>query len=365
VFRPGGVAKGNVYTDWATLVADAVQVQGRKTIQFDDSVVSPVVIPAGVWDMDQTEWFAFYRTNGTLAPTTIVRQVQIADGASFTNLRKIGGDLSVVNLNNTNAPIVIGPLVGASGVAIFEAGSGFTGDFPFLTNLGTAPFFDCTALSAGQIFAIRGGTQISGTSPAIQFGASPGIMVFTEFEMRVNSGMVAGTNPAATIRLFLGMSGFNRQNTWAGSIVRGSPNTVLGSLTGGTPYVRTMLFPAAQNQMSAPPSAVAFTPATGLGMNVTLRFNAAAGVIAQTLPLIRAAAPPIGSTNATAGVLDSTGMIVIVKEFSGVNGVSVTPDGTVPDTIEGGAGAIVVPPGGSRIFQSDGVSDWRVIAGYL
>jgi len=364
VFRPGSVAPG-VYGDWASLYADLVLVQGFKTIQFDDSIVTPCVIPAGVWDMAQTEWFAFNKTQGSAA--SLFSAVTISDGASFTNLRKIGGDISVTNLNSVNAPIVIGPYGAGQTRAIFEIGAGLQSDFPLINNNGAAPFFDCTALLAGQEFLIRGGCQISGTSPAVQFGASPGRMNLTLFEARINAGMIAGTNLAATLAVFLGMSPLTRQSAWAGSILRGQGNSNYQSLlpsVGATPFVRTLMFPAPVNQLTAPPSAVALTLVTGLGHNTTLRLTATAGAIVQPLPLIRAAAPAIGSTIATSGVLNSEGMITVVRDFGvGPTQVSLTP--AAGETIEGGAGPLLVPVGGSRILQSDGISDWRVIAGYL
>ena len=39
VFRPGGVQSGNVFTDWTTLVDALATIEGRKIIEFDDSIV--------------------------------------------------------------------------------------------------------------------------------------------------------------------------------------------------------------------------------------------------------------------------------------------------------------------------------------
>ena len=47
VFRPGGVQQDNVFTNWETLVDAMKTVEGRKILEFDDSLVSPCVIPRG------------------------------------------------------------------------------------------------------------------------------------------------------------------------------------------------------------------------------------------------------------------------------------------------------------------------------
>jgi hypothetical protein len=51
VFRPGGVAGGNVYTTWASMMADLAQFQGPKDIYVDDSLAAAHVT-AGAWNLD-------------------------------------------------------------------------------------------------------------------------------------------------------------------------------------------------------------------------------------------------------------------------------------------------------------------------
>src|SRR5260370_8479478 len=52
VFRPGGVATGNVYTDWLTMMADVVVQQGPKWIEIDPSIAGSCHVPAGTWNVD-------------------------------------------------------------------------------------------------------------------------------------------------------------------------------------------------------------------------------------------------------------------------------------------------------------------------
>lgn len=365
VFRPGGVADGNVYTDWAALVAAAQQIRGYKTIQFDDSIVSPCVIPAGAWNMAECEWTGFLLG---ASPNTV--QISLADGATFINLRKVGGDLTITNNNTLTAPVTIAP-AGGGFASIFEFGAGTTGDYPSINNVGAAPFFDCSGLLVGQRFLIRMQGSISGSTPAVELGASPGNVSFALFDSaRVHAGMVNGGVPGSSqIGVFLVGSGaqFCRQPTFNGTISYGRPSGGAFDFA-QTPWPRMWAFPASVDQAPTAPSAIAFTSATGLGMNACLRLDtgAIAGpALPQPLPIIRAAAPAVGSFAITPGVLDSTGLIVIIKNEAGVNNISVTPDLTTPDTIDGGAGPVVIPPGGSRTFLSDGVSNWSIVGGYL
>lgn len=346
-----------MFSDWAPLVQAMAFTPGYKVLQFDNTAQSPCVIPAGTWDMTQVEW------NGFVAPNSPFATVAISIGGApsggdvvFTNLRKVGGDIGVLNLNTTVAPVTI-PETGAN----FEWGSGPMGDFPTLTNTGPAPFFDLSAMTPGTIFLIRLQGALQGTVRAIEFGAGAGVIWLTLSDTtRVAAGMIAGTNPAASINIFaVGNSGqVNRQAAFAGSLTYGTPAAFVGQVA----WLRTWMFPAPINQAAAVPSTIAFTTGTGLGMNVTLRLNTTAGNIAQVLPVIRAAVP-IGSLATVAGSLESTGLIVVIKNQLGGNAVNVTPAGG--ETIEGGGGPAAVPAGGARIFMSDGISNWIIVGGYL
>lgn len=357
VFRPGGVAVDNVFTDWATLVAEMATVQGVKILQFDDSISTPCIIPAGTWDMKNVEWTGFLKTTVPSANAISLGGAPSGGDVILPNLLSMGGAINpIVNLNTVSAPIVLP----AQAITAMEIGEGFTGDFPQISNTGPAPFFDLSALGAGQVFLLRMQGSISGAAAAIQMGNSPGTFQISLYDSaRIQAGMVAGTNAAALFNIFyFGVSGqIGRMSAFAGTFNFGRPD----SFTGGAGWARFWMFPAAANQVNPAPSAVAFTTSTGLGMSTCLRFNTTAGDIAQTLPLIRAAAPAIGSFSTTPGVLESTGLMVIIKNETGANNVNVSPNGTTPDTIDGGAGAVAVPAGGSRMFISNGVSNWSVV----
>jgi len=355
VFRPGGATGGNVFSDWAPLVQAMSLNPGYKTLQFDDSVQTPCVVPAGTWDMTQVEWFGYVGPNAPGAAVAVsIGGAPSGGDVILPNLRKIGGEINVTNNNTVSAPVVV-PATGCN----FELGLGPAGDYPGIINSGAAPFFDCSALGAGQIFLLRLQGALSGTVRAIEMGNSAGVCRLTVNDTsRVAAGMVAGSNAGARLDIFYASGQVNRMAAFSGTITYGAQST----FTGQNPFLRLWSFPASANQAAAAPSTVAFTTGTGLGFSTCLRFDTTAGNIAQTLPQIRANVA-IGSIAVTAGALESTGMFIVIKNQLGANAVNLSPAGG--ETIEGGAGPLAVPAGGSRILMSDGISNWIVIGGYL
>jgi hypothetical protein len=96
VFRPGGVAGENVVVTWADALARLALLQGQRILQFDDSVVTPIVIPVGgPYDMTGVTW--------STVPDRIV-EVRIPEGASFTHLRSFL-DRIHVRFTGTTPPI--------------------------------------------------------------------------------------------------------------------------------------------------------------------------------------------------------------------------------------------------------------------
>jgi hypothetical protein len=386
--------------------------------------------------MTDVEWTGFPNPVGQGPQLIQLGGVASGGDVILFNLRKIGGEVQITNLNTAIAANTIPP----GNATSFEFGAGITGDFPMLVNTGPAPFWDCQALPAGNQFTLRQNGSVLGTTRAIEFGASPGEMQLNLMNIsNYNANLLAGTNPAAVLTVQIPLnSAFCRQSSWAGSIVLGARSRL-----------RQYTLPIPLNQQPVLPSTVAYVTATGLDTGTTMPLNATAGVIAQRLPLIRAATPAVGANQQVAGVRDSMGMMVIVKETSGINGVNVTGslDGTaaavvtggigagdsitagapvtlvdtagvftaamngriiqirnspnpgnngaftltfvnattiqytnpaavneagptattwiIGDTIDYGAGPAVVPAGGSRIFVSDGISNWFLVGGLL
>jgi hypothetical protein len=360
VFRPGGTAGGNVYTTWASALAALALVNGKKTLQFDDSITSPIVLPTGSFDMTDTEWI------GARPPNDSSVQVTISDGTSLPNLYQLGSDLTITNLNATTAPVVIP--AGAS--VTIEIGFSPSGAYTQLVNNGAAPFFDCSAGGAGFFAFFRVQGRFSGTSPMVSFGAAAptsalgnaGIILLDNAQ--IYSNMFAGTNGAQMLTLlYAGTTatfGNIASSVFAGTVVQPKPNGGFGS----PGFERQWLIPAPPTVPSIAPLAVV----DGLGMGTLLRFNTTAAAIAQTLPKIKSASTtsgvnPASTPGITDGVLISTGIPVTVKNQVGANDVNVSP--TAGDTIEGSATPVAVPPGGSTTFVSDGQSNWIIIASYV
>jgi hypothetical protein len=96
IFRPGGVAAGNVYTTWATAFA-AVDATNGTTILYVDSSLATATVPAGTWNAD------FALTLKGYSPGDTIDSLFMADGAVIENLYKISG-LTVMPAAVTTVP---------------------------------------------------------------------------------------------------------------------------------------------------------------------------------------------------------------------------------------------------------------------
>ena len=349
VFRPGEPNPGgNVFADWATLCAALLTVEGYKTLQFDNSIVSPCVIPPGLWDMTDVEWTGL--TSAVLgAPNPVI--IDVVEGAQFVALLTIGGQIVINNRATVTPPNVI-----ASATTV-EFGFGPAGDNPNLVNIGTAPFWDASSMPNNNALIIRHSGGITGSNPAIQLGAGSGTRFVDGMGLvaLTAANMVVGSNPAAVVSVIYGgpSSSFCQQPNFLGVITQG-----VGS------WVRHTLRPAPP----APPSTVPLTP-PNLLMNATHLLNP--GIVAdlaQPLPLIRLAVPATGANQGVPGSLLSTG---IWATF--VNTINPTTPGAknvvltaaAGETINNGAlAAVIVPPGGAVTLLSNGVSTWWVTSSY-
>ena len=86
VFRPGGSASRNVYTDWVTLMAALALVYGPRIIEFDSSSsgTGRCDIPSGTWNLDGNTVL-----RGKHAP------VVLQDGAVLRNAHVLEGDMDL------------------------------------------------------------------------------------------------------------------------------------------------------------------------------------------------------------------------------------------------------------------------------
>lgn len=355
VFRPGGPADRNVYNDFHLLEAACALYEGYKTIQLDDTFVSPVVIPAkgagADWNFgtNQAELCAHIPFNG-LEVGNVPMRVTLADGCTFANLDQIGGYMLLLNLNTVKAPIV----AAANKGLLFTLGSGPQNNYPQIVNNGTVPFFDLTA--AGVFTLIRMQGTITGTHPAIDLGAGAGPVQFSIYDSaRVTANMVLGTNAAAVIRKFEfgNSSTFGQQPNFAGSIINGAPQTNFQE--GSSPVSRDWIVPASVNQLAIVPITA---PAT-IGAGSLVIYNTTAGNIAQTMPKIKNAAPATGGQGQTDGTNYIGGQILRIKNAIGANAVNVSP--AAGDTIDYTAGPIAIAAGQCFAFEADGINNWVIV----
>lgn len=95
VFRPGGVASGNVYTSWSNLMTALGSVEGPKVIELDASLDSNnrCDIPAGTWDLGGSTVLRGlpYPTGGATTPS----KVAVADGGVLRNALVLEGHMHI------------------------------------------------------------------------------------------------------------------------------------------------------------------------------------------------------------------------------------------------------------------------------
>jgi len=139
VFRPGGPSFLNVFNDWPLLISIMSCVEGRKMIEFDDSL-APCEIPAGQWPMKDVMWAGFGPRPGV--PRTVVH---ILSGAGFTNFRMIGGQITILNEVIEPFPSPVSDIANGDHVQIgLRDDCGNTQ----IVNQGDVPMFDLRSNSA-------------------------------------------------------------------------------------------------------------------------------------------------------------------------------------------------------------------------
>jgi hypothetical protein len=103
VFRPGGIQRDNVYTDWSTLVGKLNSVEGRKILEFDDSLSSPCLVPTGTWNMTDVMWAGFGPRAGTPRAHVVISDQ--GGPVVLVGLRMIGGQITLENRADNTSPI--------------------------------------------------------------------------------------------------------------------------------------------------------------------------------------------------------------------------------------------------------------------
>jgi len=360
VFRPGGVQKGNVFTNWADLVDAMSKIEGRKMLEFDDSIQTPCEIPAlppgrPSWDMTDVGWAGDGPRPGRPRP-----EVHILEGARFTNFRMIGGQVTIVNKATTTSPI-----------ADFQNGDhvqiGLRDDAgnAELINEGTAPLFHVEA--NGAVFFIQNCLfGVKSAYPLIRYvipagTPSPKALVLNLLGQNQTGKNVVEAGPGAPV-LFGALSsaaqvGAEQSLITKSGILRFGP-------VGRIQRQVLPLPPAAPAtaDLEPNPNEQFFTLP-----NVILRCDGRPPGFVQHLPKING-----GFTMGLMALVAvyTGGQEVIVAEVKGGGDLTVAPSGG--DTIDGWrpphGGAtppfteVKIAPHGSRTFVSDGVDNWITIS---
>jgi hypothetical protein len=109
ILRPGGVAGGNVYTTWASLVAAyAAGANQELDVVFDDSIVSPIVLPANTAN---APWVVPYDMNWVGKHLGTQTTVHLADGFNMTGP---GGMIGVNDIRNNLAVTALADSAGSN-----------------------------------------------------------------------------------------------------------------------------------------------------------------------------------------------------------------------------------------------------------
>src|SRR5262245_60673504 len=138
VFRPGGVPGGNVFTDFFALKNALAAAEGLKILEFDDSIVSPILLPAGTFPMHLVSWTGSAPRGGALHA-----RVTIPEGCLLPGLRMISGQVEGECTATATAPVADF----ATGARLLRLRRRLDDGGPFVFCTGPAPLSDAGGLA--------------------------------------------------------------------------------------------------------------------------------------------------------------------------------------------------------------------------
>ena len=303
VFRPQGIAHDNVFSDWQALVTAMSSVEGRKMLEFDDSLVPAAVrrceIPAGTWPMTDVTWAGFGPRPGVPRP-----RVDILSGAQLPGLRMIG-NVTVVG-------------------QVFDGNSVFF----FIQNC---------------IFGI-GSLNVPSTSPLIRFRGEKKVLALNLLGLNQTGPNVVRTEGTATV-LFGALS--------SAAQVAFDQTTIVNDhyVFGPQGRIQRHVLP----RPPAPPWKASEEVQKINKPNVLLRFDGT-NELTYELPSISEGFT-IGNTSVP---LYSGGQEVVIAEVAGGTKLKVRP--ASKDTIDGSPDDVRIGRRGSKTFISDGLDNWITIS---
>lgn len=190
VIRPGDPlgSHDNVFLTWEEAYAAIAPFRDRGTIQieFDDRFVSPVPIPAGVWDIEDLLL--------THAPVALYTEVEILDGCQFTpefiDVRIRGYGFKILCNRTTPGPAPFnnqGIVITGNNVRLMNT------DPAALPMIAGNPFFAAMVLSGEQQRGGLGDDPRLGTGPFVGI-AAPLVDIVGGFFFVAGGGGIIGNN---------------------------------------------------------------------------------------------------------------------------------------------------------------------------
>lgn len=326
IFRPGSGGIGPaVFDSWTALYAQLVADRaagggdGCFTIAFDDSIVSPCVVPPGAYNMTGVAWESYQ-----LIASGINVEVSIPEGATFTKLRLFNGTLLIL----------------------------FTGTTPPISDLATS-----------DILVLGGGVRTA------SFGAGPFVSatVVGQIVLSMDQGSVIGTgatpwlNIGSTTTVLLPMAGVFGElqpNTISGAVgsvlILGTGNPGIAQLSENQPAFLGTINPTNITKWRINP-----TPQPPSGPYTADQVLTDGNTLALVDPSGIAPTPVVITLPPVVGTQPNRGQIVIVKNVAATGSITVDTQGG--DTIDGAASVTTGIPYAAMMFASDGVSDWRQV----
>ena len=179
IFRPGEPdPKGNVYADWAQLVAAASLIDGQNLVYFDDSLAA-CVIPAGAWDFGSPSLF----WGNTQYPSGT--PLAIADGATLLNVTRFQN----LNITSNSTSFVIDVPAGTPTARPVYAFDGFTK----FTQVGVGGSFLRVASATVLNFTLLAASSVAANSKLIDTTvAGAQVVVSASATSNLGSDTIAG-----------------------------------------------------------------------------------------------------------------------------------------------------------------------------
>jgi hypothetical protein len=335
----------NVFTDWPSLITAMSGVEGRKILEFDDSLLPPKTgceIPLGTWPMKDVTWAGFGPRPGF--PRTTVR---ILSGAVFTNFRMIGGQITIVNQATGAVPSPVSDF----GPAPDHLQIGLRDDCgnTQLVNQGDVPMFD---LGINPAFFFVQNCLFGMPTPDVlhprplirHSGQSSKLTLNLLGQNQTGPNVVLSESGASVL---FGALSSSAQVAWDQTSITSNGGTYTFGPQG---RIQRLVIPR-------PPDPPATASQAFSTPNVLIRCDGT-HAFTQELPGILTGFK-IG-TGVTEAKLYTGGQEVVVAEVVGGELLKVRP---APDeTIDGNPGPVKIGKHGSKTFVSDGVSNWITIS---